>query len=104
MSVRIAAVEPLAAGNGAAVPALTLGDRFRQEIPYFAGDPPAGATPGPGEWWIDPDRAAELRDDGVLRLVSPLDSDGRAEIELSEEQEEFLDWVVTHGVRRLRLT
>ena len=83
---------------------IRLSERFRQEIPYFAADPPAGSSLAEGEWCVDPDEARRLMDAGVLRLVSPLDSDSSAEIELSEEQEEFLDWVVTNDVRRVRLT
>jgi hypothetical protein len=43
-------------------------------------------------------------EDGVVRIVSPLDSASRAEIELSEEQEAWLEWMVHSGVEHVRLS
>jgi hypothetical protein len=39
----------------------------------------------------------------VLLLVSPLDSENQAEVELSEEQEAWLEWLVAHGIQHVRL-
>lgn len=97
MSVRVYAV------GRPELPPFPMPARFRHEVPYFADDrSPAGAT-GPGEWWIDRAKAEAVRDDGVLRLVSPLDSSMRAEVELSEEQEAWLDWLFEHDVWHVRL-
>ncbi len=86
------------------LPAVTMPDRFRHEIMFFATDvPPAGGSPADHEWWIDLSEAEAVLADGAVRVASPLSSDSRAEIELSEEQENWLEWVVRNGVRRVRL-
>jgi hypothetical protein len=38
-----------------------------------------------------------------VRTVSPLDSDSKAEIELTEEQEAWLEWMLTHEVQHVRV-
>lgn len=80
-------------------------DRFRHEITYFmtaAGD--HGVPPlGPGEYWIRLCDARACLDEGAVRIVSPLDSDSKAEIELSEEQENWLEWMVAHGIEHVRV-
>jgi hypothetical protein len=35
--------------------------------------------------------------------MSPLDSDNQTTIELSEEQEIFFEWLVTHHIQHIRL-
>ncbi len=57
----------------------------------------------PGEYWVRLADARTCLDDGVVRLVSPLDSATKAEIELSEEQEAWLEWMVANGVEHIRL-
>jgi hypothetical protein len=57
----------------------------------------------PGEYWIRLSEARQWLDDGVFVLVSPLDSASRTEIELSDEQETLLTWLVTHGVQHVRI-
>ncbi|MBA3313130.1 MAG: hypothetical protein M3552_03905 [Planctomycetota bacterium] len=86
------------------VPACSMPERFRHEITFFASDhaTDGGGLPE-GEWSIDLLEAETILGDGVVRLVSPLDSESRAEIELSEEQEAWLEWVVKHRVERVRL-
>lgn len=80
-------------------------DRFRHDIVYFMSLPgEAGAPTLPaGEYWVVLDRAREWLDDGVFRLPSPLDSAHSTEVELSEEQEDWLRWMVEHGVQHVRL-
>src|SRR5262245_2820532 len=88
------------------VPPVTMSDRFRTEIAYFMSLPEEPGVPalGPGEYWVAQERARQWLDEGVFRLVSPLDSESRAEIELSEEHEAWLEWLVKHGVEHVRLT
>ncbi|HTI50193.1 MAG TPA: hypothetical protein VL475_04550, partial [Planctomycetaceae bacterium] len=87
------------------LPPLEMPDRFRHEITYFmtpsgvSGVPPLPA----GEYWIRLCDARSCLDDGVVRIVSPLDSDSKAEIELSEEQEAWLEWMVAHEVEHVRI-
>ena len=40
-----------------------------------------------------PEEVTKWLDDGVFYLVSPLDSANTTEVELTEEQEEFLNWL-----------
>lgn len=88
------------------VPPITMSDRFRTEIAYFMSPPGEGGVPslGPGEYWVDLTQAARWLDEGVFRLVSPLDSGSQAEIEITEEQEAWLEWLTTHAVQHLHLT
>lgn len=85
------------------LPPVPMPDRFRHEISYFASHrPPSGDMLAVGEWWIDLAEAEAVLADGVVRIASPLDSASRAEIELSDEQETWLEWVVRNRVRRVR--
>jgi len=83
----------------------SMPDRFRHEITFFmtpggeAGIPKMGA----GEYWIRLADARTCFDDGVVRIVSPLDSASRAEIEISEEQEAWLEWMVANNIEHVRL-
>ena len=80
--------------------------RFRHEITYFASEPGTGSAPaslGDGEWWVSLDEAKRVFDDGVIRLVSPLDSSSTAELELTEDHEVWLEWVIANEVQHIRL-
>jgi hypothetical protein len=99
MSVLVHAVD-----RPAAAP-VRMSDRFRTEVAYFMStqDEPGVPQLGDHEYWIDSARVAVWLDEGVFRLVSPLDTATRAEIELSEEQESWLEWMQTHGIQHIRL-
>lgn len=80
-------------------------DRFRTDIAYFmtpAGEHGAPKLPA-GEYWIRLDDSRRWLDEGVLSVVSPLDGLNRTEIELTDEQETWLRWMVTNGVEHVRL-
>lgn len=85
---------------------LRMSARFRTEIAYFmsTADEPGVPQLGDAEYWIDATRVGVWLDEGVFRLVSPLDSASRAEIELTEEQETWLEWMQSNGVQHVRLT
>jgi hypothetical protein len=87
------------------LPPLAMPERFRHEVTYFMSFPGAGEGPvlSAGEYWIRPEDARQWLEEGVFRLVSPLDSANRTEVELSEEQEEWLEWMVQGGVQHIRL-
>jgi hypothetical protein len=88
------------------VPPLKMPDRFRMEIVYFMTPPgERGAPPqlGAHEYWIDSGEARQWLDDGVVYVVSPLDAENQAEIELTDYHEAFLQWLVTNGVQRVRI-
>lgn len=89
------------------VPALQLPDRFRLEIPFFMTPPgERGAPPrlAEGEYWVNLEDARQWLDEGVVFVVSPLDAENKAEIELTDYHEEFLQWLVQHGVQLVRLS
>lgn len=88
------------------LPPLKMPPRFRLEVVYFmtpAGMGSAPATLPEGEYWIDRHEAEKWLDELVISLVSPLDANSKAEIELTEEQEEFLQWLVDHKIERVRI-
>ena len=80
-------------------------DRFRHDVTYFMTPPgDHGVPPLPrGEYWIRLVDARRWLDEFVVEVVSPLDSTTKAEIEVTEEQEDWLQWMVDHGVERVRL-
>lgn len=88
-----------------AVPALEVSARLRSQLVYFMTPPDEPQVPplGPDEYWIDAQQAAQWLDEGIIELVSPLDSENQAVVELSEEQEELLEWLITHQVQHIRL-
>ena len=63
--------------------------RFQRDIAYFmtpAGERGVAKLPA-GEYWIAAEDARRWLAEGVLSLVSPLDSEHQAEVEISEDQE-----------------
>ena len=88
------------------VPPLDTPDRFRMEIVYFMtppGERGAPAALGEHEYWIDLDDARRWLDELVVYVVSPLDAENQAEIELTEYHEAFLGWLVMHNVQHVRV-
>ena len=72
------------------VPSCFMPDRFRHDVTYFAT--PAGVQDAPahlpeGEYWIRSEESRRILDDGVITIVSPLDSSSRTELEITEDQE-----------------
>src|SRR5215469_9249081 len=92
--------------NRPELPPYSMSDRFRQEIAYFMSVPgEAGVPPmGPREYWVSLDQIRGWLDDGAILIVSPLDSASRTEVELSEEQESWLEWMVEHQVQHIRIS
>jgi hypothetical protein len=88
------------------VPPLAMSQRFRTEIVYFmtpAGVRGAPTALGANEYWVALDDARRWLEDLVVLVVSPLDSASKAEIELSEEHEKWLEWMVRHEIQHVRL-
>lgn len=88
------------------VPPLDMPDRFKLDIAYFMSIPGEGDIPKlpPGEYWVRQDEARKWLDEGVLYLVSPLDSQNKTEVEITEDQQDWLQWMVDHGVEHIRIT
>ncbi len=84
---------------------LKMPDRFRKEIVYFMSPAEGEGAPklGKDEYWIRATDAARWLEDGVFTLVSPLDAESVAEIELSEDQEIWLEWMVEHKICTVRI-
>jgi len=100
MSVRVYAVDR------PELAPFSMPDRFRHDITYFVtstGERGAPSDLGEGEWWVRLDDAQEIYDDGLIRIVSPLDSSTTAELEISEEQEAWLRWMIDNRIERVRL-
>jgi hypothetical protein len=88
------------------VPPLEVPARFKLEIVYFMTPPGERGAPGDlkeNEYWIDQAEARKWLDDLVVYVVSPLDAENQAEIELTEYHEAFLQWLLDHQVQRVRL-
>ena len=87
------------------LPPFVMPDRFRHEVAYFMSIPGEQGVPQlpAGEYWVRLEEAQTWYDEGVFRLVSPLDSENRTEVELSEEQEDWLAWMIANRVQRLRV-
>jgi len=83
----------------------SMPDRFRHEITFFmtiSGEAGVPKLPA-GEYWISLVDSKSTLDDGVVRIVSPLDSATKAEIEISEEQEAWLEWMIKSSIEHVRL-
>jgi hypothetical protein len=94
------------AANRPEVPPLEMPERFRMEIVYFMtipGDKSAPVKMDDGEYWIDLDDAKKWLDEQVVYVVSPLDAENQAEIELTEYHEAFLQWVVENNTQHVRI-
>jgi len=87
-------------------PPLEMPARFRHDVAYFMTPPGERGAPArlpAGEYWIDPADARRWLEEGVLTVVSPLDSLRKAELEITAEQEAWLEWLLAHGVCHVRV-
>ena len=79
--------------------------RFRTDIAYFMT--PSGERGAPklpeGEYWVHLDDSRRWLAEGVVEVVSPLDSLNATEFELTEEQEIWLRWMVANAVQHVRV-
>ncbi len=84
---------------------LEMPARFKHDIAYFMTPPDVPGVPAlaAGEYWIAGDDVRRWLDEGVLQLISPLDSENRADVEISEDQERWLEWLLAHGIQHVRV-
>lgn len=89
----------------AEVAPLAISARLRSQLVYFARPGGGAGVPElqPGELYFDPAEITTWLDEGVISLVSPLDTDNTTDVELSEDQESLLEWLKQHGVRHVRV-
>jgi hypothetical protein len=87
------------------LPPLKISDRFRHEVAYFMSIPGTAGVPmlPAGEYWVRLDDARRWLDEGALAIVSPLDSENRTEVELSEEHETWLEWMTANQIEHIRV-
>ena len=87
------------------IPPRVISPRLRSQLVYFSGLPEEGETAplGEGEYWFVASEVDKWVDEGVFYLVSPLDTANMTEVELSEEQEEFLNWLQKLKIQRVRV-
>jgi hypothetical protein len=79
--------------------------RFRTDVAYFmtpAGERGAPKLPA-GEYWIRLEDARRWLDEGAVEVISPLDSVNATEFELTEEQENWLRWLVANEIQHVRV-
>jgi hypothetical protein len=82
-----------------------ISQRLRSQLVYFGAAAGVEGVPalGDGEYWFRPAEVERWIDEGVFYLVSPLDTANQTEVELSEEQEAFLQWLRDRGVCHVRV-
>ncbi len=82
-----------------------ISERLKSQMHYFAGPPnhPAAPPLKSGEYWFHKPELESYLEQGCFAVISPLDMANATEIELSEEQEAFLSWLVAHDIRHISL-
>lgn len=82
-----------------------ISPRLRSQLVYFMSPHDAPGVPplGENEYWFAEAEVAKWLDDGVIYLVSPLDTANMTEVELSEEQEALLGWLKDGRVQHVRV-
>jgi len=87
------------------LPPFPMPDRFRTEIVYFMTPPGDHGVPAlpPDEYWIRLEDAKRWLEEFVVCVVSPLDAESKAEIELSEDQEAWLEWMIKNQIQHVRI-
>ena len=84
---------------------LSISERLSAQLVYFMTPANSPGVPAlaENEFWIARSDVVKWLTDGVLYVVSPLDSENVAEVELSEEQEIMLAWLDMKGVQHVRV-
>jgi hypothetical protein len=87
------------------IPPLLISARLRGQLVYFMTPPGTAGLPAlrEDEFWFARDEVSRWLDEGVIRLVSPLDSANATEVELSDEQEVLLAWLQRNQVQHVRV-
>ena len=84
---------------------LEMPERFRLEVVYFMtpGDHAGAPALIANEYWIESANINRWLDDGGFSVVSPLDAETVAEIDLSEDQERWLEWMKKNNLTHIRV-
>ena len=81
------------------LPPLEMPDRFQNDIRYFIT---LNELP-PNQYCVSLEEAGKWLEEGVFYLPSPLDNERQAEVEITEEQEVWLEWMIENQIDRIRL-
>ena len=90
---------------GKQIPPFKMPARFRTDVAYFItpfGDEGVPSL-GPDEYWIRLADARQWLNDLVVQVVSPLSAEAKADLELTEDQEAWLAWLVENQIEHVRL-
>ena len=87
------------------VPPLSISGRTKSQLVYFMSTPNSPGVPplAASEYWFARSEVTRWLQEGVFYLVSPLDSANKTEVELSEEQEAFLQWLDQNRIEHVRV-
>jgi hypothetical protein len=82
-----------------------ISPRLRTQLVYFMTPPGSPGVPalGENEYWLATHDVAKVLDEGVVSLVSPLDTANMTEVEISDEQESLLHWLKLRQVQHVRV-
>ena len=75
---------------------------LRKQLPYFT-EGKIHDTSDPDRFFFPIARTTELLEDGVFYVVSPLDDQNQAEIEITDEQEDLLEWLVSNRIEEVQV-
>lgn len=75
---------------------------LRKQLPYFT-EGRIHDTGSTDQFLFPIARTSELLEDGVFYVVSPLDDQNQAEIEITDEQEDLLEWLVSNQIEDVRI-
>jgi hypothetical protein len=86
-------------------PSLLISERLRSQLVYFMtlAESPGVPPLGENEYWIAGNEVTRWLMEGVFFLVSPLDTENMTEVELTEEQEAFLNWLARNRIQHIRV-
>src|SRR5439155_24494127 len=84
-------------------PPLAISARLRSQLGYFMTPPDEPHVPllQPNYYWSDAEHSAQWFADVVFELVSPLEEEHPTVIVVSEEQELFIEWLMTHQIQHI---
>lgn len=83
---------------------LSVTTQLRSQFVYFAtASGPGVPELGDDEYYFDETDVARALEEGVVELISPLDTANMTEVEITEEQENLLQWLQANQVRHVRV-
>ncbi len=86
-------------------PELLLNSRVNAQLPYLTTHSQSSSSSSQGlcEYWFDLETVKRILDEGTFLVVSPLRAENAAEVELSEESEELLEWILANSIQHVHV-